>query len=88
MRDFDPAIEQAQFVFISREVAAKALRLTAGCQNCRGEDAQIPFDCILDRVTGSDPAVTDYVLEAPLTCRYCGAEIHEKTLVERDIPGE
>jgi len=27
--------------------------------------AEIPFDNILDRVTGSDPSVTDYVLEQP-----------------------
>jgi hypothetical protein len=24
-----------------------------------------PFDHILDRITGSDPSVTDYILEAP-----------------------
>lgn len=78
----DPPIEQAQFVFVSRELATKALRLISGCENCREVDAQIPFDKVLDQVTGSDPAVTDYVLEAPLMCRYCGSEIKGKTLVE------
>ena len=30
--------------------------------------AEIPFDNILDRVTGSDPSVTDYILEEPAKC--------------------
>jgi hypothetical protein len=37
---------------------------------------------ILDRVTGSDPSVTDYVLEEPVKCPNCRREILEKTLVE------
>src|SRR5262249_14887763 len=41
-----------------------------------------PFDNILDRVTGSDPSVTDYILEAPAKCPNCRREILEKTLVE------
>jgi len=49
---------------------------------CRGDEADIPFDWILDRVTGRDPTATDYILESCLTCRFCGAEIEEQTLVE------
>jgi len=41
-----------------------------------------PFDNILDRVTGSDPSVTDYVLEQPAKCPNCKREILEKTLIE------
>jgi hypothetical protein len=55
--------------------------MIAGCEACSGT-AEIPFDWILDRVTGSDPKVTDYVLEVPARCLQCGAEIMEKTLVE------
>ena len=44
--------------------------------------AEIPFDYILDRGTGSDPSVTDYVLEVPVRCLQCGASITEKTRVE------
>jgi hypothetical protein len=36
----------------------------------------------VDRVTGSDPSVTDYVLEQPAKCPNCQREILEKTLVE------
>jgi hypothetical protein len=43
----------------------KAERLTNSCENCNLNGAEIPFDNILDRITGSDPSVTDYLLEAP-----------------------
>jgi hypothetical protein len=46
------------------------------------EHAEIPFDNILDRLTGSDPSVTDYVFEVPARCLQFGAEISGKTLVE------
>jgi len=32
---------------------------------CNQDGAEISFDNILDRVTGSDPSVTDYILESP-----------------------
>ena len=57
--------------------------MITGCEAC-SEDAEIPFDNILDRVTGSDPSVTDYVLEVSARCLLCGAEINEKTLVESE----
>jgi len=44
-------------------------------------DAEIPFDWILDRVTGADVSVTDYVLEVPAHCPNCGAELLEDALV-------
>src|SRR5262245_42092921 len=59
----------------------KAQRMISGCEAC-SEDAEIPSDNILDRLTGSDPSVTDYVLEVAARCSQCGAEINEKTLVE------
>jgi hypothetical protein len=58
-----------------------AERLIESCEGCDA-DAEIPFDTILDRVTGSDPSVTDYVLEEPAKCPYCKREILEKTLIE------
>jgi hypothetical protein len=50
--------------------------------SCYTQDAEIPFDAILDRVTGSDPSVTDYILEMPAKCQSCRREILEETLVE------
>jgi hypothetical protein len=60
----------------------KAERLIESCEACNEDDAQIPFDNILDRVTGSDPSVTDYILEEPAKCPNCRREIREKTLIE------
>jgi hypothetical protein len=54
--------------------------MIASCEAC-SEDAELPFDYILDRLTGSDPTVTDYVLKVPARCLQCGAEITEKTLI-------
>ena len=55
--------------------------MIAGCEAC-SEDAEIPFDNILDRLMGSDPTNTDYVLKCAARCLKCGAQIPEKTLVE------
>jgi hypothetical protein len=35
-----------------------------------------------NRLMGSDPSVTDYVLEVPARCLQSGTEINEKTQVE------
>ena len=55
------------------------------CEHCHPDDADIPFDWILDGVTGSDPGVTDYILEEPAKCPNCRREILEKTLVEPNL---
>jgi hypothetical protein len=81
----DPPINESEFVLIDRPTAEKALGQVAGCEIRRGDEADIPFDWILDRVTGRDPAVTDYILECFLTCRFCGGDIGEKTLVDPDL---
>jgi hypothetical protein len=43
---------------------------------------ELPFDNVLDRVTGNDPAVTDYILEQPAKCPQFKRQISEKMLVE------
>jgi hypothetical protein len=55
--------------------------MIAGCEAC-SEDAELPFDYILDCLTDSDPTVTNYVLEVPTRCLQCGGKITEKTLVD------
>src|SRR5262245_46117892 len=49
----------------------KPSKLTESCEHCNPDGAEIPFDHILDRVAGSDPSVTDYILEAPAKCPNC-----------------
>jgi hypothetical protein len=76
---FHPTPEQQNVVLIDAATLQKAQRMIAGCEAC-SDDALVPFDNIIDRLTGSDPSVTDYVLEVSARCLQCGAEINEKTL--------
>jgi hypothetical protein len=55
--------------------------LIESCEHCNSEGAEIRFDNILDRVTGLDPSVTDYVFGAAGEVPRCFREILEKTLL-------
>jgi hypothetical protein len=79
---FDPTPEQQNVVLINTAALHEAERLIESCEGCNPEGAEIPFDNILDRVIGSDPSVTDYILESSAKCPNCRCEILEKTLVE------
>jgi len=80
-RACDPTPEQQKVDLIDTATLQRAQRMIAGCEAC-SEEAELPFENILDRLTGSDPSVTDYVLEVHARCLQCGASITEKTLVE------
>jgi len=79
---FDPLPEEQNIVLVDKTTLLKAEKLSESCEQCNPEGAEIPFDNILDRVTGSDPSVTDYILESPAKCPNCRREILEKTLIE------
>jgi len=79
---FDPTPEEQRVVLMDSKALLKAERLIESCEHCNPEGAEISFDNILDRVTGSDPSVTDYILEVPAKCPHCRREILEKTLIE------
>ena len=71
-----------ELVLVDRETLVQARKLIFGCQAC-SPDAGIPFDSILDRVTGRDPAVTQYVFgEGTIKCPRCKTHLSESTLVE------
>jgi hypothetical protein len=78
---FDPTPEDQKVVLIDAPILRKAERLIESCEHCNPV-AEIPFDWILDRVTGSDPSVTDYILEQLGQCPNCRHDILEKTLIE------
>ena len=78
---FDPTPEDQVVVLIDSATMRKAEQLIESCEHCNREGAEIPFANILDRITGSDPSVTDYVLEIPAKCPNCRSAILEKTLV-------
>jgi hypothetical protein len=61
---FDPTPEEQQVVLVDSDTLRKAEKVIESCEHCNPEGAEIPFDNILDRITGSDPSVTDYIFEA------------------------
>jgi hypothetical protein len=82
MRDaFDPTLEETTILNVSAATKRKASMLILSCEAC-SDDAEIPFDYVLDWVTGLDPAVTDYVLNEPAKCPKCRGDVTEKTLIE------
>src|SRR5262249_24958127 len=61
VRDFfDPGPEDLNIVLIDASTLHKAERLIESCEHCNVSGAAIPFDHVLDRLTGSDASVTDY----------------------------
>jgi hypothetical protein len=79
---FDPPPEEQVVVIVGRSTIHKAEYLIRGCEHCNPEGAEVAFDHILDRLTGSNPSVTDYLLEEPARCPFCQGPITEKTLIE------
>ena len=59
---------------------AQTIRTAEGeivsCEACSPVTAEVPFDHILDSITGCDPKSTDYVLLEPAQCPACGAGLH------------
>jgi hypothetical protein len=75
--------EQQNVIVISTRTIRKAEKRIESCEHCCPVDAEIPFDWILDEVTGSDSTTTDYIMENPAICPRCCHDIFEKTLIER-----
>jgi hypothetical protein len=78
---FDPTPEEQVVVLVELPDVRKSELQIIGCEAC-SEDAWLTFDSVLDAVTGSDPKVTDYIMEGWAQCPRCLREIHEKSLVE------
>ena len=83
MRDFFDADPKQQYIAVQVNAATirKAEALIETCEHCNEEGAEFPFAVILDRITGSDPKLTDYTLEMPAKCPRCKCNILEKTLI-------
>jgi hypothetical protein len=79
---FDPTPEEQVVVLIDRESIRKAEGFIKSCEQCNLKAAEWPFDVLLDRITGSDPNVTEYILETSALCPNCHRQILEKTLIE------
>ena len=72
-----------QILALGAATIHRAQEAISSCEACN-KDAELPFDWILDEVTGRDGANTDYFLTEPAQCPRCGCTIIEKTLVEAD----
>jgi len=79
---FDPTPEELVIVLVEDEIIRNAEGFIKSCEQCNPDDAEWPFNVVLDRMTGSNPSVTDYILESPARCPSCLHEIFEKTLIE------
>jgi hypothetical protein len=62
-------------VFVDSDTLRTAERQIASCEACTPDLAEVPFEYILDTVTGCDPQVTDYVLAEPARCPRCAGAL-------------
>jgi hypothetical protein len=79
---FDPAAEEQNIVLVDATTLRQAEKQIDSCEHCNPQGADLPFVVILNVMTGSDPKIPDYILEAPAKCPNCRRHILEKTLVE------
>jgi len=79
---FDPPLDELNLVTVSAYTLAKAQRQVLSCELCNPDDAEIPFDNVIDVVLGSDPSITDYIFSEPAKCPRCFQPVLEKTLIE------
>ena len=70
-----------KFVTVEPEAIRRAESKIAGCERCRGDEADHPVDCILADVLGKHGAF-EFILTGTAHCPNCKAELTEKTLVE------
>jgi hypothetical protein len=79
---FSPLTPEEQIiVLVTPAMLSQAQSLIAFCESCDSEHAEFLLDHLLDRITGSDPMRTEYLLEVPARCPNCNADVFEKTLV-------
>ena len=62
-------------VLLDSKTLRTAEQKIASCESCTPDTAEVPFDFLLDCVTGYDPETTDYILQEPVCCPACGAEV-------------
>ena len=75
---FVPTPEEQIVVLVNSATTHEAERLIESCGHCNPEGAEIPFDNILDRVTGSDPSVTVTFWSPRRSARTVGVKFSKK----------
>lgn len=69
-----------RMVVVDSKMLRKAISRISGCEAC-SPLAQVPFESVLDRVSGNDPLATQYVIADDARCPRCRRRLHESTLV-------
>jgi hypothetical protein len=67
-------------VLINESELSDAQAFVVACEFC-STMAGIPFDYLLDAITGCDPCVTEYLMCRRVECPCCFCELSEKTRV-------
>ncbi len=79
-RYFDARDENQDVVFIDEPLLLDAESFIGACEDCC-EQAEVPFDQLLDSLTGCDPTTTEYVICHAAKCATCHHDVTEKTLI-------
>jgi hypothetical protein len=79
-RYFDARDESQDVVFIDETTLRDAESFIRACEDC-SEHAEMPFDQLLDALTGCDPTTTEYVICHAAKCATCRHDVTEKTLI-------
>jgi hypothetical protein len=77
---FDMRDEEQEVVFIDEPTLLDAQSFIAACEHCSGR-AEVPFDQLLDAMTGCNPSTTEYVICHAAKCGGCRHDVMEKTLI-------
>jgi hypothetical protein len=67
--------DPSRLITIDEDILQKAQDLIVSCEACTPDEADTLFDAVLDRLTGSDPQSTDYVLSVPARCPRCQSAV-------------
>ena len=77
----DQHLEDLRIVCVEAKTLRKAELMIESCGNCNPE-VGLSFCEILDRLTGADATVSEYILEKPASCPRCSNPITEETFVQ------
>jgi hypothetical protein len=69
-----------KIIFIDPATLSEARNFISGCDHCAWT-SEMTFRQLLDALTGSDPATTEYVIRVAATCPSCDCEITEDSFI-------